>query len=95
MIRRKKQTIFLDATEETTVSQLKKTLEGITKKSPEEQQLFKMETKDVLDDGKTLGDIGFKASNAKAQDPATIGVRFKIGKGLFVGVSMGVAQPTL
>lgn len=86
MIRRKKQTIFLDATEETTVAQLKKTLEGITKKSPDEQQLFKVETKDVLDDSKTLGDAGFKASNAKAQDPATIGVRFKLGEAMFIAV---------
>ena len=78
MIRHKKTTILLDATEETTVSQLKSTLEGIMKKPVDEQQLYKVDTKELLDDGRTLGDSGYKSSNAKAQEPATIGLRFKI-----------------
>ena len=41
MVRRKKTTIFLDAKESTTVLELKKMIEGITKKSPSEQQLYK------------------------------------------------------
>lgn len=40
MIRRKKLTIFTDAKENTTVAELKKMIEGITKTLPEDQQLF-------------------------------------------------------
>ena len=43
MVRRKKTTIFLDAKESTTVLELKKMIEGITKKSPSEQQLYNKE----------------------------------------------------
>lgn len=79
MIRHKKTTILLDATEETTVAQLKATLQGIMKREPEEQQLYKIDTKQPLEDNSTLGDCGYRSSNAKAQEPATIGLRFKIG----------------
>ena len=40
MVRRKKTTIFLDAKESSTVLDLKKMIEGITKKSPADQQLY-------------------------------------------------------
>ena len=40
MVRRKKTTIFLDAKESSTVLDLKKMIEGITKKAPADQQLF-------------------------------------------------------
>jgi hypothetical protein len=40
MIRRKKTTIFLDAKENTKVSDLKRMIEGITKKPPPEQRLY-------------------------------------------------------
>jgi transcription elongation factor B subunit 2 len=40
MVRRKKTTIFLDAKETTTVLDLKKMIEGITKKSPSDQQIY-------------------------------------------------------
>ena len=40
MVRRKKTTIFLDAKETTTVLDLKKMIEGITKKGPSDQQLY-------------------------------------------------------
>ncbi len=40
MIRRKKSTYFLDAKENTTVIELKRMIEGITKKPPNEQRLF-------------------------------------------------------
>ena len=40
MIRRHKMTLFLDAKENTTVSELKKMIEGITKKPPAEQRLY-------------------------------------------------------
>lgn len=80
MVRREKQTIFLDATEETTVLQLKKKLEPIVKKPAEEQRLFNVDTKDALDDAKTLGDCGYKSQSARAQDPATIGLAFRRSK---------------
>ena len=77
MVRRKKQTLFLDATEETTILQLKKMLEAIMKKAPEDQQLYKVDTKEPLNDSRTLGDCGYKSSIAKAQDPSVIGIRFR------------------
>ena len=40
MIRRKKSTFFLDAKDNTTVLELKRMVEGITKKSPTEQRLY-------------------------------------------------------
>ena len=43
MIRRKKMTIFLDAKENTTVLDLKRMIEGITKKPPIEQRLYNKE----------------------------------------------------
>lgn len=79
-IRREKTTIFLDATEETTVAQLKKVLQGIVKKSPEDQKLYNTANKEELDDNKTLGDCGYKAHTAKAQDPGAIGMAFRICK---------------
>ena len=43
MVRRKKTTIFLDAKESSTVGDVKKMIEGITKKAPADQQLFNKE----------------------------------------------------
>jgi len=40
MIRRHKMTVFLDAKENTTVLELKRMIEGITKKPPSEQRLY-------------------------------------------------------
>jgi hypothetical protein len=40
MIRRKKTTLFLDAKENTSVSELKKMIEGITKQPPNQQRLY-------------------------------------------------------
>ena len=40
MIRRKKTTMFLDAKENTTVGELKKMIEGITKQPPNQQRLY-------------------------------------------------------
>ena len=42
MIRRHKTTIFTDAKESTTVYELKRIVEGILKRAPEEQRLFKV-----------------------------------------------------
>ena len=43
MIRRKKTTMFLDAKENTKVADLKRMIEGITKKPPPEQRLYNKE----------------------------------------------------
>lgn len=79
MIRRKNQTFMMDTTEDTTVAHLKKLLEPVLKHSSGEQDLYKLESNESLDDTRTLGDCGYKSSNSKAQDPSTIGLRFKIG----------------
>lgn len=42
MIRRHKTTIFTDAKESTTVYELKRIVEGILKRPPEEQRLYKV-----------------------------------------------------
>ncbi|GAA6088312.1 elongin-B [Tachysurus ichikawai] len=42
MIRRHKTTIFTDAKESTTVYELKRIVEGILKRVPEEQRLYKV-----------------------------------------------------
>ena len=83
MIRREKLTIFLDATEETTVLQLKKKLEPIVKQSPDHIGLYNQRTdaKESLPDQKTLGDCGYKSGNSKAQDPAPMGMVFWTGEG--------------
>ena len=76
MVRRAKLTMFLDCTEATTVSELKKMIEGIAKKAPEDQKLFKDEQ--ALDDNKTLGDYGFTSQTARPQSPAMIGLACKV-----------------
>ena len=75
MIKRQKTTIFTDAKETNTVFELKRIIEGITKRSPEDQQLFK--DGDMLDDTKTLGDCGLTSNTAKAQAPAMLGLAFR------------------
>jgi len=67
----------MDAKESTTVLELKKMLQGITKKSPEDIRLYKEEQ--PLEDNKNLGDCGFTSSTARAQAPATIGMTYKEG----------------
>ncbi|XP_071988438.1 elongin-B isoform X1 [Engystomops pustulosus] len=75
MIRRHKTTIFTDAKESTTVYELKRIVEGILKRPPEEQRLYKDDQ--MLDDNKTLGDCGFTSQNARPQAPATVGLAFR------------------
>lgn len=91
MIRRKKTTIFMDAKESTTVKELKKMIQGIVKKKPEDMQLFKDEA--PLDDMKTLGDCGFTSSQARAQAPATIGMAFKQEGGNFEDLEISALSP--
>ncbi|XP_054719752.1 elongin-B-like [Uloborus diversus] len=75
MVRRKKTTIFLDAKENTTVHELKKMVEGITKVPPENQLLYKDDQ--VMEGHKTLGEYGLNCSTAKAQAPAQVGLAYK------------------
>lgn len=72
MIRRHNLTIFLDAKENTTIRQLKKIVEGITKRPVAEQLWIKDDQ--VLHDNKTLADYNLNSVTTKAQSPATIGL---------------------
>uniref|UniRef100_A0AAQ6ABY8 Elongin-B n=1 Tax=Amphiprion ocellaris TaxID=80972 RepID=A0AAQ6ABY8_AMPOC len=76
MIRRHKTTIFTDAKESTTVYELKRIVEGILKRPPEDQRLYKDDQ--LLEDSKTLGDCGFTSQTARPQAPATVGLAFRI-----------------
>ena len=62
------------------MAQLKRTLQGIVKKVPEDQKLYNTANKEELDDNKTLGDCGYKSHTAKAQDPGSIGLSYRISK---------------
>lgn len=76
MIRRHKTTtIFTDAKESSTVFELKCIVEGIIKRPPEEQRLYKDDQ--LLNDGKTLGECGFTSQTARPQPPATVGLAFR------------------
>lgn len=75
MVRRSKTSVFLDCKEGTTVMDVKKMIEGILKRPPEDQKLYKADQ--VLDDNKTLGDCGFTNQTAKAQTPAVLGLSFR------------------
>ncbi|KAF6124103.1 elongin B [Phyllostomus discolor] len=78
MIRRHKTTIFTDAKESSTVFELKRIVEGILKRPPDEQRLYKDDQ--LLDDGKTLGECGFTSQTARPQAPATVGLAFRAGR---------------
>jgi len=78
MVRRKKTSYFIDAKETTTVLELKKILRGITKHPIDDMRLYKDDVcLQPYDDPKTLGDIGFTSSTARAQSPASIGLVFR------------------
>ncbi|KTG00707.1 hypothetical protein cypCar_00015907 [Cyprinus carpio] len=81
MIRRHKTTIFTDAKESTTVYELKRIVEGILKRAPEDQRLYKDDM--LLEDSKTLGDSGFTNQTARPQAPATVGLAFRISDDAF------------
>ncbi|XP_032617567.1 elongin-B-like [Hylobates moloch] len=74
VIRRHRTTIFTDAKESSTVFELKRVVEGILKRPPDEQRLSKDQ---LLDDGKTLGECGFTSQTARLQAPATVGLAFR------------------
>nr|XP_034342624.1 elongin-B-like [Arvicanthis niloticus] len=50
-------------------------VEGILKRLPEEQRLYKDDQ--LLDDGKTLGKCGFTSHTARPQAPARVGLAFR------------------
>ncbi|XP_035294771.1 elongin-B-like [Cricetulus griseus] len=77
MIRRHKTTIFTDAKESSTVSELKPFVQGFLKQEPYKQQLFKDDN--LLSDSKTLGKSGFTSQTAGPQAPATVGLAFLAG----------------
>ncbi|CAK9302430.1 unnamed protein product [Gordionus sp. m RMFG-2023] len=85
MIRRKTTTVFLDLKENCTVSELKKMIEGITKVSLKDLQLYKDDNGQysTLDDEKILSAYGFTSNIAKAQAPATIVLTFRQEDGNF------------
>ena len=81
MVRRHKTTIFLDAKETTTVYDVKRMLEGIMKRAPDDQRLYKL-TKDqplLMEDSKPLSEYGYTHMTARAQLPETIGLAFRLG----------------
>jgi transcription elongation factor B subunit 2 len=81
MIRRNKSTIFADAKETTTVYEVKKIIEGILKKAPEDQRLIKL-VKDqqiVMEDSKQLSEYGYTHATARAQLPETIALVYRTG----------------
>ncbi|KAK3919599.1 Elongin-B [Frankliniella fusca] len=87
MIRRKKLTIFTDAKESTTVLQLKKMIQGITKFAPENQQLFSKDN-ELMEDSKSLLDCGITANSAKAQSPAQVNLAVRDESGQFESLDL-------
>eukprot|EP00112_Aurelia_sp_Birch-Aquarium-sp1_P013907 Seg298.10 transcript_id=Seg298.10/GoldUCD/mRNA.D3Y31 product=Elongin-B protein_id=Seg298.10/GoldUCD/D3Y31 len=76
MVKRKKLSMFLDGKVTTTVLEIKKMIQGITRKAPEEQQLYLDSEKKLMEDNKTLGDYGITNQTAKAQSPALLVVAY-------------------
>ncbi|XP_006903523.1 PREDICTED: transcription elongation factor B polypeptide 2-like, partial [Elephantulus edwardii] len=75
MIRRHKTTIFTDAKELSTVYELKRIIEGILKRPPDEQRLHKDDQ--LLENAKTLGECSFTSQTAGPQALATVGLAFR------------------
>lgn len=83
MVRNKKTTIFTDAKENTTVRELKRIIQGITKRDPEDQQLSNERGTEIFEDDKHLAEYNLTAQNARAQSPATVGLVFRQENGDF------------
>ena len=75
LVKRQKTSIFIDAKQESTVLDVKKMLEGIVKKTPEDLRLFYRD--EVMEDDKKLVDLGLTDQTTKPQSPAVIGLVFK------------------
>ncbi|XP_077397906.1 elongin-B-like isoform X3 [Festucalex cinctus] len=86
MIRRHKTTIFTDAKESTSVYELKRIVEGILKRPPEDQRLYKDDME--LDDTQTLGNCGFTNHTARPQSPGTVGLAFRLSDDSFEQLRM-------
>ena len=73
MIRRQKLTLFIDAKESSTVLELKKMIEGITKVPANGIRLIVDSTKQPMDDdNQTLSDCGLSGVIAKAYSPVLL-----------------------
>lgn len=82
MIQRRKVTIFVDAKDSTTVYELKKIIEGITKVPPKDQKLFNKDNRE-MEEGNLLQEYGLTSAIAKAQSPALVGLAFRQENGEF------------
>jgi len=85
-IKRDKTAIFLDFKETATVTDLKKVLEGITKKAPDDIRL--LYNKQPLEEGKTLNESGLTKAHTKAQTPAELAMSFRGMDGEFEEVNI-------
>ncbi|RXG70401.1 Transcription elongation factor B polypeptide 2 [Armadillidium vulgare] len=83
MVRRKKTTVFIDAKETTSVRELKRILQGILKIEPENQRLSNETGSDIFADEKSLADYNLTGAVAHAQNPATVGLCFRVDNGEF------------
>ena len=91
LVRRRKQNVFLEASEADTVLDVKHMLEGILKKAPQDMQLFYLKESEetamseeamvLLQDHERLLDRGITANNAKAQSPARLGLCYRLESG--------------
>lgn len=80
-------TIFTDAKETTTVLQLKKMIQGITKFAPENQLLFNKDSTE-MEDTRVLMEYGITANAAKAQSPAQVNLAVKDESGQFEALDL-------
>lgn len=81
MVRRHKTTIFLDAKETTTIYEVKKMIEGILKRGPDDQRLYKVkDVPQLMEDSKAISEYGYTHLTARAQLPETIGLAFRVGE---------------
>ena len=81
-IRRKKQTIFTNVAENTTVAELKQTVADIFGLDPETLRLSMKDR--VLDDGsKPLGDYGITLKTAQPQRPVQLEVGLQLENGTY------------
>ena len=83
MVRRQKTTIFLDAKETTTVHEVKRMIEGILKREPDDQRVYKLgkDQSILMEDSKPLSEYGYTHLTARAQAPETIGLSFRVNVG--------------
>ncbi|XP_076287562.1 transcription elongation factor elongin B [Lasioglossum baleicum] len=87
MVRRKNMTIFTNATEHTSVLELKSMIEGIIKIPPANQQLYNKDNI-VMSNGSSLSAYGITSATAKPQCPALVGLAIREENGRFELLSM-------